>query len=120
MAGTLRINENSVWMPAGWVYDGILELVAGELSNQDPALAEELLQARTHAKGYHDLRTLDVSRFRLLKQATERAVSRAESQGARSFSDPTFYPGFMRHFNNLRALLATDGRAPGQAEDRAV
>ena len=113
MAGTLRINDNAVWMPAGWIYDGVLELIATELANQDRILAEALREARTEAKGYHDLRTLDNARFLLVLNATERVFARTASQGAQSFNDPSFYPGFIKHFDKLRTLLKTDARAAG-------
>ena len=39
MAGTLEVTEELCWMPAGWVFDTVLERMAAELHSQKPALA---------------------------------------------------------------------------------
>jgi hypothetical protein len=113
MAGTLRINDNAVWMPAGWIYDGILDLIAAQVANEDPALAETLRKARTEATGYHNLRTLDKDSFLLLLRGTERAYAKALSQGAQAFHDRSMYPSFIKHFDTLRGSLKADPRAAG-------
>jgi ribosomal protein S12 methylthiotransferase accessory factor YcaO len=52
-AGTLEVIEELCWMPAGWVFDTVLERMAVVLHPQEPALAERLLAARTEANsGY--------------------------------------------------------------------
>ena len=57
MAGTLEVTDELCWMPAGWVFDAVLEHIAAELHTQDPELAAQLLDARTAANGgYLDLR----------------------------------------------------------------
>ena len=43
MAGTLEVTEELCWMPAGWVFDTVLEYLAAELYSQEPALAARLL-----------------------------------------------------------------------------
>jgi hypothetical protein len=111
MAGTLRINDTAVWMPAGWIYDGVLEAIATELASDDRSLSAELRKALTGARGYYDLRTLDRTRFLMLVNAAERVFARTVLQGPQSFADPAFYPGFVRHFENLRGFLKADVRA---------
>jgi len=39
MAGTLEISDDLCWMPAGWVYDNVLERIAFTLKDKDAALA---------------------------------------------------------------------------------
>ena len=54
MAGTLEVTEELCWMPAGWVFDTVLERMAAEIHPQEPALAARLLAAR--AWHQHSLR----------------------------------------------------------------
>jgi hypothetical protein len=111
MAGTLDINDSAVWMPAGWVFDGVMELVASELQKEDPSLAAALLAARTQTDGYGDLRPLNPSRFRSLLRAAEIAFKRHEEQGPSAFHEPSFYSGFNKNFNQFIRLLRSDPRA---------
>ena len=50
MARTLEVTEELCWMPAGWVFDTVLERMAAEIDPQEPALAARLLAARTKAE----------------------------------------------------------------------
>jgi hypothetical protein len=105
MAGTIQLSEDIVWMPAGWVYDGVLDLIAAELATQDASLASTLLASRTTDGGFCDLRQFDPSRLRLLVSAAERAYERLEAEGPGSFNDPSFYPGFVNQFGQLNSIL---------------
>ena len=61
MAGTLEVTEELCWMPAGWVFDTVLERMAAVLHTQEPALAARLRTARTEANGgYLDLRDMEL------------------------------------------------------------
>lgn len=111
MAGTLEISQTAVWMPAGWIFDRVLELLAEELQSADPALARILLDSRTEVTGYGDLRQLERNKFLLIAEAAEGAYKRVETMGPTAFRDPTFYPGFLKHFRMLRDLLRNDPRA---------
>jgi len=105
MSGTLYINDEAVWMPAGWVFDGVLELVAAELEQQDVALAAALRAARTETGGFCDLRGLDAEQSHLVAQAATRACDRLVAEGPGAFRDPTFYQGFIARFGELNELL---------------
>ena len=48
MAGTLEVTEDLCWMPAGWVFDNVLDRIAEVLYPQDTALTELLLAGVTH------------------------------------------------------------------------
>ena len=113
MSGTLEINEKATWMPAGWIFDRVLELLAEELKSADRALATALLDSRTEVTGYCDLRQLERTKFRLIAEATERAYARFEATGPTAFHDPAFYSGCLKHFRTLRDMLKRDARAAG-------
>ena len=83
MAGTLEVTEELCWMPAGWVFDTVLERMAAELHPQEPALAARLLAARTEANGgYLDLRDVDLETLVLLVHAADRAYGRIQGERA--------------------------------------
>lgn len=109
MAGTLEISDESCWMPAGWVYDTVLERLASVLKAKDSALADVLLESRTGENGgYCDLRMCDATRLSKLVQAAEDAYAEIESEGPNSFHDPTFYRGFVDQFRKLRTMLHSE------------
>ena len=43
MAGTLQIRDEATWMPAGWIFDGVLQIVADKLKTEEASLARTLL-----------------------------------------------------------------------------
>lgn len=112
MAGTLEITEELCWMPAGWVFDTVLERMAAVLHTQEPALAERLLAARTEANGgYLDLRDLELETLVLLANAAESAYSHIKRDGAQGFAAPAFYEGLLTQLQQLRDLLQTGCKA---------
>jgi hypothetical protein len=66
---------------------------------------------RTDSSGYLDLRGLDGAQFRALLEAAERAHGRVIAEGSQAFHDPSFYPGFVKHFSELIALLRSGIRS---------
>jgi hypothetical protein len=106
MAGTLEVTEELCWMPAGWVFDTVLERMAAVLHPEEPALAERLLAARTEANGgYLDLRDMDQEMLVLLFNAADRAYSRIKGEGAQGFTAPEFYEGLLTQLQQLRDML---------------
>jgi hypothetical protein len=92
MAGTLEVTEELCWMPAGWVFDTVLERMAAVLHPQEPALAERLLAARTEANGgYLDLRDIDLEILILLVNAADSAYHRLTQEGMQGCAAPAFY-----------------------------
>ena len=80
MAGTLEVTDDLCWMPAGWVFDTVLERLASELHSPAPELAAQLLAARTEANGgYLDLRASDLGTLDLLLTAADTAFGRSRS-----------------------------------------
>src|SRR2546428_604460 len=83
MAGTLEVTDELCWMPAGWVFDTVLERMAAELHSQAPGLAARLLAARTEANGgYLDLRDTDPDTLVLLVHAADSAYGRIKGERA--------------------------------------
>lgn len=106
MAGTLEISEDLCWMPAGWVYDNMLERMALVLNGEDAMLANMLLQSRTDDNGgYCDLRMMDGGQLLRLAKAADDVCLQIEAEGASSFHDPSSYPGFVDQLRQLRQML---------------
>ncbi len=106
MSGTLELSDELCWMPAGWVYDNVLECLAEELRTEQPSVSRALLQARTYENGgYLDLRSARTDEILALQHAAEKGYARLESEGASSFSLPEFYDGFVSQFLTLREML---------------
>jgi hypothetical protein len=83
MAGTLEVTEELCWMPAGWVFDTVLERMAAMLHTQEPALAARLRAARTEANGgYLDLRDMELETWALLLHVADSAYNRLKREGA--------------------------------------
>jgi hypothetical protein len=114
MAGTFDITETLCWMPAGWVYDNVLEGMASVLSADDAGLADRLLNLRTEINGgFLDLRADDAAILATLIQAADEAYQNFERRGAASFYNPSFYPGFREQFRQLREMLRKAQRERG-------
>ena len=112
MAGTLEVTEALCWMPAGWVFDTVLEHMAAELHSQDPALAARLLAARTEANGgYLDLRDTDPDTLVLLLHAADSAYGRLKGEGAQGRATPAFAEGLLTQLQQLRDMLQAGQKA---------
>ena len=112
MAGTLEVTEELCWMPAGWVFDTVLERMAAVLHSQEPVLAERLLTARTEANGgYLDLRDLERETLALLLNAADSAYSHLKREGAQAFAAPAFYEGLLMQLQQLRDMLQAGCKA---------
>jgi hypothetical protein len=111
VAGTLDVNETNCWMPAGWVFDAVLESVAVELESSDPAFAKQWIRASTEGgTGYLDLRPVERGRFELAVAAVERVLAKAEEEGPERFAQPEFFGGFIKQLKSLNAMLNSDPR----------
>jgi hypothetical protein len=118
MAGTIVINDHTDWLPTGWVYDNVLEAVATELRQHDPALADDCLSARTTvSQGCFDLRNLEAESYRRFLSAAEQALASIQSAGPAVVTLRDFYPGYVAQFQKFCELLHSD---PSAAVDGAV
>lgn len=111
MSGTLNINSQCRWMPAGWLYDAALERIGAELSLESSSLVELNRNARTTESGTLNLIDLSKEEFALFVTAVNKALVKAEAGGLSEFHDPSFFPGFLKHFRELAILLKSDPRA---------
>ena len=99
-------------MPAGWVFDTVLERLAAVLHTQEPALAARLRAARTEANGgYLDLRAMDLETLVLLLSAADNAYSRLTWEGAQGGAAPEFSEGLLTQFQQLRDMLQVGRKA---------
>jgi hypothetical protein len=93
-------------MPAGWVYDNVLERVASFLNGKDDSISVVLLQSTTENNGgYLDLRRINPAQFLILIEAASSVLAEIEAEGAISFADPQSYPGFLKQFQELIDML---------------
>jgi len=112
MAGTVEVTEELCWMPAGWVFDTVLERMAAVLHPQEPALAARLLAARTEANGgYLDLRDTELEALALLLHAADSAYGRITRDGPQGVAAPEFYEGLLKQFQQLRDMLQAGRKA---------
>ncbi len=113
MAGTLEATDDLCWMPAGWVFDAVLERIAQVLHPQDPTLAAWLLAARTEASGgYLDLRDLEGERWTRLCQAAEDAYAHLLQEAVPPDGVSASVEGLHTQFDHLRTLLQATRPAP--------
>ncbi len=99
MSGSRELPDELCWMPAGWVYDDVLDRLAQELETELPAISHMLLQAKPETNGgYLDLIHISVDELLALERAAERAYERLEMDGPSCFSVPSFYAGLASQF----------------------
>ena len=99
-------------MPAGWVFDNVLERIADVLYPQDSALAELLLASRTDANGgYLDLRDVNPETLSLLLETANIAYGCLAGAGVPGGMSPEFYAGLLTQFQDLCNMLRTAQQA---------
>jgi hypothetical protein len=99
-------------MPAGWVFDNVLERIADVLYPQDSALAELLLASRTEANGgYLDLRDVNLETLGLLLETAHVAYGCLARAGVQGDMSPEFYAGLLTQFQDLCDMLRTAQQA---------
>jgi hypothetical protein len=120
MAGTLEITQELCWMPAGWVFDRMLERMAAELTAREPDLASSLLAATTEQNGgYLDIRGFDDAAIRKLLKAADHACRAFEREGPAAWQGPEFHAGFMVQIRALRDMLKARSREGAHSQQVA-
>lgn len=107
-----RLEPPGTWIVAGWVFRNALESIADQIAGESPTLAQQLRDA-TEGFEYLDLRGLPADEFRSFHRGAVAARDKWLREGATSFHDPTFFPGFVDRFAELIALAADDERVRG-------
>jgi len=111
MAGTLIINPSADWLPAGWLFDEVLESIASEVASTQLDLARSLRAARTDAgSGYIDMTGWSAARMAAVVDAATSHLSHTESAGSQAFHDPEFFPGYLAQVDDLISKLRRDPR----------
>jgi hypothetical protein len=113
MAGTLEINSDAAWMPAGWIYDGVLKLLAEQLQDKDARCSSILREGLTSHGGFCDLSAIPQDTFRSLLRAAEAVHKETVEKGEHAFRDSSFYPAFVRQLGALIEILRSDRRVAG-------
>jgi hypothetical protein len=105
-------------MPPGWIFDNVLERLAAGLQADWPLLADKLLEGRTEENGgYLDFREMRTEELAALERSVARVYDNFKSEGASSFTDPTFFEGYMAQLLSFRKMLATRLRERVTATD---
>jgi hypothetical protein len=108
MAGTLEVTHALCWMPAGWVFDNVLENVALFVGSTNPSLASRLFEARTTmGRGYLDLRNASAEELATVLGGVDSYLESAQEAGAGAFHDAAFFSGFVQQLQCLRTMLET-------------
>ena len=106
MAGLIRIDENKAWSAAGWVFDHVLRITRKHLSKAESSNILELMdRAEIPGVNYLSLKNLTAGEVQIFREALERAYQEILFLGPESFSEPTFYPGFLERFRELLDLM---------------
>lgn len=111
MSGILVVDDKVAWMPAGWVYNGVLERIRESLDERHTGLRQFLLEAQTEYRGYCDIQSLNVEDFNLFLEAAGNAYLKTANDGPGAFRDPKWYGPFIKHFGGLVEMLRADPRA---------
>lgn len=115
MSGTLVVDDKVAWMPAGWVYNGVLERIARALDEPHGSIRQFLIEAQTEYRGYCDVKSLSTEDFNILLQAAASAYLKAAQDGPEAFRDPKWYGPFIKHFGGLIEILRADPRAQARS-----
>lgn len=110
MAGTLQLNESSIWTPAGWIFNNVLERIALRLESEDEVFATTVFDSLGPLPGHLDLCLEPADRVRRFTKAAEEVGRRAEDAGPSAFPDQAFYEPFQRELRLLLQLLHADPR----------
>ncbi len=111
MSGTFCISAEAIWMPTGWVFDGVLGRVSDQLDAVQAPLAMKLLEAERHSESaYINFERLDSIQLAAFLDAAETAFNIAFLEGYRPFDHIEYFVRFMWSFSDLKGLLRTDSR----------
>jgi hypothetical protein len=111
MSGTIKISDDSYWVPAGWVFDNALEIIAASFDDPSTPLANLIRDARTSVStGYLDLSDLTNAQMQEVARAVFIAVDKERRAGGEAFDQPQFFSGYMQRLEELCAMFAADPR----------
>ena len=109
MAGLIKLSEDRSWSAASWVFDHVLRQTIPSLQPGHERLSVELSNALLEGRlDSLDLSTASDDEKRAFLAALHEGFGKTERDGRESFSDPTFYPGFIARFKELIDLVSAD------------
>ena len=107
------VNQAAVWEAQQWIYDMVLEHIAGDITFTDPDLSTELLACRGEAGVYEcNLQGLQTAAFASLVPSVSWMLARYGDAVSRDAYAPSAYSVLAPTIVELASLTLKDARAP--------
>lgn len=103
----IKVNANSSWKVANWVFVGVMEEVLSALPPESE-LFHEIQQTIASNVLYFSYLGLSTEAQNAFRDASVEGLANALSRGALGFAQPQEYPTFMEHFRDLINLLTLE------------
>lgn len=115
MSAGIILNADLTWIVAGWAADHIATQLRRFLVSPDDDKVLTRLEAIGLYPGslanFEDAEAQEVSRLYL---AAIKGLAATEDQGAASWEQPEFFPGYLAQFRKLVNALSDDPRSQGR------
>ena len=112
MTTTLLVSQGNAWMPKFFVFARILYMIADELRKQSPDLAKFMIDPIDRFP-YLNLADLSTGPFQEILKASHAAYNQTTIEPIKQeFGEAREYFLLMDCFSQLKALMASDPRAP--------
>lgn len=106
------VNQAAVWEAHQWIYDMVLEHIAGDITFTRPELSIELLSTRGEAGMYEcNLQDLQTAEFALLVPSVNWMLARYGDAASRDAYSPSAYAVLAPNIVELASLVLKDARA---------
>ena len=111
MSGLIRVNTQQTWIGANWVFERILTGLRKYLPAEGSARIIELIDGIVPGLNSLSLEHFTPAEMMIFRKALEAAYDEVFISGKTAFAEPSFYPGFMAGFEELRKMIRTDERS---------
>ena len=111
MSGLIHVNTQETWIGANWVFDFILNNLRKYLPAEGSAKITELIDGIVPGLNSLSLENLTPVEMKIFREALEAAYHEIFTRGEASLAEPSFYPGFMARFEELREMIREDERS---------
>lgn len=101
MSHIVIFDEERSWYGANWAGRNLVHQIIEHLPPESTAVAECLQHVDDFPGCNVDLSCLSAHDLRLLQVGAERALAGLTAAGPSSFHDPSFFPGFVRKFEEF-------------------
>ena len=106
------VNQAAVWETQQWIYDMVLEHIAGDITFTKPGLSTELLACRGEAGVYEcNLQDLQTAEFASLVPPVSWMFARYGDAASRDAYAPSAYAALAPSIVELASLVLKDARA---------